>query len=894
MKRKKQGSSLIMVIIVFMVVLTVSTAMLSMVASNYKARATESKRIENLYASDSGLDVAYNIIGKTFDGAAKYANLKVNKMKALKYNSSDDRTSIYNQNYIDIQNDIKELEDNIKELQDISENLTEWNKNHLSEQKTQSDIENDIAKNKALIKEDKNIQEALCNEEFKRSFRNFIKKHTYKDTDPKYDEDQDDDGDDEVQNRLGLDEDAPNKLQESIEGHKYVNSDSISLDNINDMDRLEEETETINFNISNKNSEPPQLEASITESPVADSYEQTGISISNGHKYDVSFTAYENQLFDIAVTSTFYTEKVMKNGEENKINQRQLQSTYRMLVPNYKDIYFENTNGDLNGYLATKDRALTIFGDMNVNNVTGLTVNGDIFVKDIPDSITSDNRVFEKYFGGITLNNSSDINFEGNVITRGTFNIQNITTPAGVNVNTDITTKVDGDLYAKNIYIGKKDNSKELASGYARLDIKNVIINNDLALKANNAKINIGDLYGINDEDSSDKAESSSSIIVNGNSNSIIDIKNHAYLMGTAHIATRNELEDYQTAESGAVKGNYIAYSVPLTDDEKTAYNNSIIEDTTLTAEEKKKYLIPLDKSEKFAYHDPLQLLEPDKDDLDRTVQQAKENHFRAYWNQDGRNPSVGGIIWPHNSDGSIKHDNIWSIGAIIYQNTSNGFISQVIPSHYIDDLISAIDEELETDPEKGSIYRKRKEFAQYAYKFGQKADIYDYYDNIKINGSSLVNLANNPNVSEYTSVNYENKGEYAIINKSTKEIKITKSADNTDPNVINIVVGQEGVLNAVIATAGKVSIGSGITINGCVIAQGDLDINGDDVTINYNTGVIERVQAQNAETFKYVFGESIVADTNNSTGSGSGVGSTTTSYNLKNFLENKLWKILR
>jgi len=65
MKRKKRGAALIVVIIVFMFVFTVSMAMLSMVASNYKARVAESKRVENLYASDSGLDVAYNIIGKT-------------------------------------------------------------------------------------------------------------------------------------------------------------------------------------------------------------------------------------------------------------------------------------------------------------------------------------------------------------------------------------------------------------------------------------------------------------------------------------------------------------------------------------------------------------------------------------------------------------------------------------------------------------------------------------------------------------------------------------------------------------------------------------------------------------------------------------------------------------
>lgn len=96
MKRKKQGAALITVVIVFMFVFTVSMAMLSMVVSNYKARIVESKRIENLYASDSGLDVAYNIIGKTFDAATKYANLKVQKMQSLNEASTDDGMSIYN------------------------------------------------------------------------------------------------------------------------------------------------------------------------------------------------------------------------------------------------------------------------------------------------------------------------------------------------------------------------------------------------------------------------------------------------------------------------------------------------------------------------------------------------------------------------------------------------------------------------------------------------------------------------------------------------------------------------------------------------------------------------------------------------------------------------------
>ncbi|WP_297416804.1 hypothetical protein [Clostridium sp.] len=838
MKRKKQGASLIAVVVVFMFIFTVSTAMLSMVASNYKARIAESKRVENLYASDSGLDVAYNIIGKTFDAATKYANLKVTQLEniqATDINVSND-TSIYNTAYKDISSDIKYFQD------DINITLPNWNATHsASQQKTPSEIESAIAKDEALIKEDENMQETLCNEEFKRSFCNFIKVHTYKDGDPKYDE-----NDDANQDRLGTNEEAPNELETLINSKQYISD-------VSDIDNFTEET--VKIGIENKNNEEPTLETTVTESPiVGTSYPTTGISESNNHHYDVSFTVYGDQYFDIAVKSTFYTENV--NG--NETNQRQLQAAYRMLVPNYKDIYFQNSNGNLNEYLATKDRALTIFGNMNVNNANGLSVAGDIFVQG-SDDLSSTDRVYGKYFGGITLNNSGGVNFANNVITRGTFNIQNTTTPAGVTATTNVK-----NLYARNIYIGKIDNSDGvLASGVTSLNITNeAIINNDLALNADNATIKLKDLYGINDENINAKAQSSSSIIVNGNNNSSINITGSAYLMGTAHIATAG---DYQTAESGAIKGNYIAYSIPLTDEQKNKYG--------------------ITGTEQFIYDNPLQLLYPTDP---ATAQQEKELHFRAYW--DGGNPNAGGIIWPHNADGTIDQKYIWSSGVIVYKkNNDSSSLPQVIPSHYSMDL------ENQGQP----VYQKRVEFAQYVYKFGQNADISDYDNGTVTPNISLIDTSKIP--STYVLGNQSNKGEYAIFNgDDTKEIKITKSTtgddviNTNDPNVINIQVGNGGVLHAVIATAGKVSIESGITIDGCIIAKGDLNIDGDGVTINYDSGVIERVEARNVDTFNAVFGSSIVADTNNNTNGTSGTGSTATNYNLKNFLENKLWKILK
>lgn len=837
MKRKKQGASLIVVVILFMFISTVSMAMLSMVASNYKARVVESKRVENLYSSDSGLDVTYNIIGKTFDAATKYGYYEVQELKSTGGNTK----SPNDEKYKDIEADIDLLNNDINNFK--NEKPTDI--------RPQSAIDQDIAQAKSLILEDQNIEQILLNEEFKRAFKNFIAKTTT--------------------SQLG--EVPPDKLKDSIEKHRYV---VVSVEDINTINFDEQ---TIEF--ANENGQSPEIKLEEIDNPenVSGSLDQTkGIySKSDGGKHykTVEFTVYGKQQYDnIIVSSDFYTKKI----NENAINERKLQAKYTMKVPNYEDIYFQNSTGELHQYLATKDRALTIFGDMNVNNATDLKVDGEIFVQGSPDHST-DNRIYGKYFGGITVNNSTGVSFTKDVSTRGTFNIQDA---SGITIGEN--------LYAKNIYAGNIENNSDDNNSGSILNVNNldkdkgqVIIDNDLALNLKNTTVNIKDFYGINDKEDIDKstvaAKKSSSIIVNGNYNSTnLYITGSAYIMGMAHIAT---VGDYQTAESGAVKGNYIAYSVPLTDDEKKTYNDS------LTDDEKKTYSIPLDKTEIFAYHDPLQLLEPDTDDPNITAQQAKENHFLAYWDQEGRNPDVGGIHWPVNDDGSI---NVYSIGAIVYkkEDETKGV---VIPSKYSQDLF------LDDKP----VGKSRIDFAQKVYKFGETANISDYNNTIVTDFTSLINTGNIP--SEYVLLDQNNKGEYAIFNgDESKEVKIVTSTDAEDTisstgNTITIKVANKDsghTISAVIASAGKVSIEAGITINGCIIAEGDLDINGNGVTINYDSGVIERVQAQNIDTFKAVFGESIVDDTDDTTSDAGANTDSATNYDLKNFLEDKSWKILK
>lgn len=868
MRRKKQGASLIVLVIIFMFVFTVSTAMLSMVASNYKARVTESKRIENLYASDSGLNVAYNIIGKTFDAATKYAYYEVEALKSTDGNAkspNDYKYKAVNAEIDALTLDIEGNDDHDDTLygkgnetvEGLEDEIDDLKKETPTTTRTRSDINKDIedkkieiAQKKSLIEEDENLKKLLLDEEFKRTFKNFIAETSDK----------------------GTNESLPHELQESIEKNEYVSEDNFvnKEKTINfDGKTADFDKETINFEIQNKNGNPPTLDTEIEDDfgsaetvtiKSGNSITLGDIQISAGHSdalENLQITkSADHDSYKIGVISTFDTESYIKNGEEKTVNRRQLKATYKMTVPNYKDIYFQNSNESLND-LATKDRALTIYGDMKVHDVNRLTVDavdgvdgGEIFVEGSPDTdkISTD-RVYGKYFGGITVTNSDGVKFKENVITRGTFNVQ---TPATVEDTNTRTTSIEKSLYAKNIYVGNIDGT-ELPNQKSQLTIKDAIINNDLTLNSNNAKITVNNLYGINDINPENKVESSSSIIVNGNSDSTIKIEDSAYLMGTAHIAMTNEANDYQTAESGAVKGNYIAYAVP----------------------------VPLDNTtEKFAYYDPLQLLEPSLYTTQSALE-VKKQHFIDYWSQEGKNANPGGIQWPNK-------ENIYSVGVIVYETTDENGVtkSEVVRGK------STGDSEI-----SGVVNSKRAEFAKYDYKFGQdNLNLLDDYNNSNIMSfDSLIDTSKLP-----TKYNL-NDGEYAIFNGTVdgkiKKIKITKSSDSdtsidsdTDSNVINIQVGNNGELNAIIATAGDVFIESGVTINGCIIAKGDLDITGSDIKIKYDPDVIERVQAQNFDTFKYIFG----GDADSTSPSDGSMGTNgSANYDLKNFLESKLWKII-
>lgn len=862
MRRKRQGASLIVVIIIFMFLATVSTAMLSMILGNYKARVAESKRVENLYASDSGLDVTYNVIGKNFDAAVKYGYYEVVAMK----NATNKGPN--NSKYEDVNEDIQDLNSDIKSINDTINNVKKNPQNYPDE--NLSDLENTKAKKQALVNEDEELQQVLIGEEFKRAFNNFIQ-GAYA-------------TDDENKNIL------TNQLQSLIENHSYIYMSGVNASNINQS----KSAMVVNFGISDKegnvNSVSPDFyPVDISPQNIAyDSKNTVGITASEGGHYKtVTISPFLKQgYYNIAVTSSFYSEKLAGNSNASaKTNERQVKANFKLSVPEFNDIYNQEAGGAIQKYLATQDRAITINGNMNLSGVNGFSVNnGEIYVGGTtPSGVKVSNRSYEKYSGGIMVYDSKDIKFNKDVITRNTLNLRS-----------DANVTIGGNLYGRNIYIGGRDNSSDSndatlnqSAESAALSVNKVVIDNDLGLKATKSNVTINDFFGVNDKNITlagnpmdadgnqvDRTKSSSSIIVNSNDDSSnVIIKNSAWIEGAAHINT-NETDtdsrnEYQTGESAAVEGNYIAYTV----------------------------LDPSNADEKLKYYNPLQLLgEPD------VIKKAK--HFFNYWNTKGTEKlDTGGIQLPIkvNIDGTVDTSNIHSLGALVYQL---GGQKRVVASTY----------NFEADPNNpdSPVYKEQAEFASKVYRFDQSATKPYDYDKTKVTGFNTLVDTSKISSSGYALEDQKNNGEYAIFNAENKPLSITKSDGNTDEIISNsdnieIKVAKKNngyVLNGVIVSAGNISIDyDDITINGCLIVGGDLNINGkSNININYDQDVIERVQAKNLGVFKAVFGKVLVddtddnqnADSRDSANSSKATDSTSASYDLKYFLEKKLWQIIK
>ncbi|HAX72920.1 MAG TPA: hypothetical protein DCY20_05300 [Firmicutes bacterium] len=116
---KKKGSSLITIVIFMMFLMIVGGSIITVTAMDFKSRVNESKRIENLYGAESGLEIAYDILLKASDYAVNKALVYASEQKID--NSEINLNDMFQQKYVEVL-----LSQTFDHQLDVSIPSTEW------------------------------------------------------------------------------------------------------------------------------------------------------------------------------------------------------------------------------------------------------------------------------------------------------------------------------------------------------------------------------------------------------------------------------------------------------------------------------------------------------------------------------------------------------------------------------------------------------------------------------------------------------------------------------------------------------------------------------------------------------------------------------------------------
>lgn len=699
-KNKKKGSTFVIVIVLMSIIFTLGSAILAVTISDYKIRISESKKLQNLYLADSGLDIVENIISKSTQQIIKYADMKVKK-EILNITNE-------NSNYENI-------------IDDNSENI---------------ELDSDYINNK-----------------FKEIFIDFI---------------------DRDKNGIPL-------FQYLISNKKYIK-------NIEDGGNIIYEDYTYE-------NEDKQFEITIADG--TEGYNKIQEEV-NGKK--------QIKAIEIKVLSTF------RDTKSELKNEKTISTKFKIKVPEY------NTKVSVVDILNIYDKkAITIDGNLEATEGGNLDIEGDIWVKGNTENFKNDSEfIFEKYKGGIEIENSN-LNLTGNIYTGESLTLRNSS-----------ESKIEGNLYAKNLYLGKEIDGDYSSNKNTITITRDVIVNNDLALNDKNSIISInGNFYGINDQtegmNTPEKALNSSSIIVNESTNSKINIKGTSYIMGVAYLdATDLKGNKYETGESVAIKGNYLAYN-----DVK-----EIDEDTILK------------------YYGPLQLIEFEESNGKSSISQKSDYIYDYYSNEDNKDKFKNGVV---------TLDSVKSVGVSVDKSGN-------IQNRNLKDTSESL---LYTPKE---VEDKQKEFILNVLAMGDytQTNNLNYYDKVKNSVASQIKYGEleRLNIEKYIKEDQE---------ENDKEICIiAKKGD------VTLTGNKEGL----VIVDGDITIEGDFNFSGAIIATGDITFKGSkDRSIEYDANVIKDILADNQE-LKEIF------KSNNSTSSEIIVSSNSEIYNKENFLETLSWKI--
>lgn len=741
MRKSKNGSSLITVVIIFGLLAVIGTVTLSLTASDYNMRVGESKKTKNLYYSESGIDLTYGVVGKITERAITKGNEAVNTFMDSLNGASG----------------ILEIERQKVKNKEITEG---------------NFVNADGTVNEDKIKQQQNN---IFKTEYKKYFTDVV---------------------------IMPDGKKISRIIYAIENSLYF------------KDVAGTDTEVkVNFSTNEK----PSI--SVAAAPDASGDRIIGFSALNK--------------LDLNINSTFETATTMNASVANLPFKRTINVSFSIITPNYNDTYFVETKKLQVPINPVWKKSIAVDGDLNVNG--NLEVDGDIFVKGNENAVAD--KAYDKYKGGILIqsNNSDEknVSLKGTVVTAKSFSVKgrsNVTIDNGV-VNTSY-----GKLYANNVYVGKSSSTDSDSVG-TKLTVNGpVYTDNDLALNSKSSEMTISKFYGMDDlnitkDPTSSRASYgservSSSILINtddiGETNgSSLTIKDEAYIMGTAYIKTN---PTYQTGESVAVKGNYVAYASELNSD--SAKNKN------------------LDKSKVyFGYYNPLQLVDSfDKSDTEKhndMIFEDKSNYIKIY-SEEGNNVNnlkLKGVSLPENTI---------SIGT---------FITKEGASYVLKSPTYNLKSEEEVKAQKES-------FTTEVFEMGNSKGISDLMDKYTkgVVEKTVANQVNFSQINTATDVNADSNGDRIVLNNSaSKKVIIEGTGASKDGESGNIAIdlsAASGKFNGIIVTAGDVEIRGTLDFKGTIIAGGSLTMAGDtsNKKFTYDTSYVEKLIAYKYSTFEKLF----------------------------------------
>lgn len=713
MGRKKKGSSLITVVVVFAILLTVGTATLALTATDYSVRVGESKRVQNLYSAESGLDVTNEVVDKLLQRSIKKGNEAVDALM------------------VSIQNTIDEERSRLKE-NPAATGLT-------------------YVSSSGNIDEDK-IKQAQ-NDTFKTIYKNYL-----------------------TEALAAFD--GKSRIVYSVEKGLYFNDS--------------EQEVAVDFNVQHK----PTIEASS------------------------QIISFNGDNLTLGVQSSFRTSVTGASSISNLPFERTVQVNFNIKVPNYNDNYYVQTEKLSMPVIPVYQRAIAIDGDLTING--NVEIYGDIFVKG-KDSTISD-KVYDKYTSGIKIQGKNGpTKFTGTIVTANSFNVKDTNSVIINKYPDDINGEKSGKLFANNVYVGKSSPS-DVSTTSSTLTVNGAVYtDNDLALNAPKSSITIDEYYGISDKTDlsspikrlDNKEERlSSSILINSSDigavgGSSINIRNKAYIMGTAYIQTTPK--PYQTGESVAVKGNYIAYANEL--NSQAAINEGLNSSNVY-----------------FGYYNPLQMVEAYNKDGSRTemLLEDKNKYFSLYAGAGNLSTlKTGGISLPLDTVSVANY-------------VSNG---QVYPRRYPSD----------TD---GFINDLKKEYAKQVFLMGYatRVDFMDKYEKANVEKYVYNNQVDFDEVP--TTFNQVIDGDRVIINHDKNKKVVISGIGTSLAGDIQVDATSTGKVKGVIVTAGDVEIAGQVDFKGTIITAGDLTTAGDGrkKTITYDSNYVIKVIGYNYDKFRTLF----------------------------------------